>query len=275
MIRVGTTTLSEQDYDHRDYLATNVLKWLDTIVELKELMRGISETYNQWSLGSCTAMATTHGMKCQNEQEYKREIFLDWKDLWSKAGHSITKYDGGDSIERIVKLVLKQGIKGSVDGVEKLFSADARCYGKRDNWRKALHLTPLITAMKGDKNTWSEMTKWEVVTMVSNSALSHAVLIGWFDANYVYFYNSWGGKTVCTFKMTIANFEKGIACGMINWRWFGILDKDELNEFAKEKELSKQLIACAKKLYDIGDAETKAYFEKIWLSTYLQNKYKL
>jgi hypothetical protein len=50
---------------------------------------------------------------------------------------------------------------------------------------------------------------------------------------------------------------------MINWRYFALIDKKDLEIYAIERELSKQILAPAKKLYDIGDKETKDYFEKI------------
>jgi hypothetical protein len=60
---------------------------------------------------------------------------------------------------------------------------------------------------------------------------------------------------------------------MINWRYFTLIDKKELKDYAIEIEVSKQIIWPAKKLYEIGDKETKDYFEKIWLGKYLERKY--
>ena len=273
MIQVGTFTLSEQDYDHRDYLADNVLKNFDKLETPKEIMWWISETYSQWKLWSCTAMATTHSAKSQNEKEYNRKVFLNWQDLRAKAGHSLTEYDWGDSVERIVKLALKQGIQWEIDGKPMVFKSDAWFFGKRDSRKKALLFTPLIVVWNWDSTTWSEMSKGEVKT-IKRGTKWHATLDCGFDGKRVYFYNSRNKKPISSFKISIENFEKAIACGMINWRWFGLVDKNELNEFAKEIELSKQIITSAQKLYDIADDELQTYFEKIGLSKFLQDHYK-
>jgi hypothetical protein len=37
---------------------------------------------------------------------------------------------------------------------------------------------------------------------------------------------------------------------MLNWRYFVLYDKVELNKYAEEIELSKQIIKLAKKLYE-------------------------
>jgi len=49
----------------------------------------------------------------------------------------------------------------------------------------------------------------------------------------------------------MANFEKAISKKMINWRYFTILDKSDVDEYAKHIELSKQIIKLAKQLYEI------------------------
>ena len=63
MTQNSATFLSPYDYDHRDFVANNVLKNLDKLKPPKSMKRNITETYEQGKLGSCTAMATTHSMK--------------------------------------------------------------------------------------------------------------------------------------------------------------------------------------------------------------------
>jgi len=65
---VNTTTLSYNDYDARDYIVDNVISvpW----VTPDSVLHSISETYYQNGWWSCTAMATTHTMKIQNEKEH-------------------------------------------------------------------------------------------------------------------------------------------------------------------------------------------------------------
>ena len=276
MIKVWTSTLSQLDYDKRDFLVGNVVKNLDKIAPAEQFMRGISETYQQWKLGSCTAMATTHSMKIQNELEYNSKIFLDWKFLRAKMWHSITVYDGWDSVDNAIKTALKNGIDWLLDWKVVNFKADCYAYWLRDNRMKALQPFPLITVIKWNANTRKEMILWEVKT-VWKFRDWHAVLIAWYDKNYVYFYNSFGDAVtkngISNFKISRPNFDAMIKNGMINWRYFTLIDKKELKDYAVEIEVSKQIIWPAKKLYEIWDKETKEYFEKIWLTKYLEWKY--
>ena len=276
MIKVWTSTLSKLDYDKRDFMVGNVVKNLDKIQPVNSFMRGISETYPQWKLGSCTAMATTHSMKIQNELEYNRKIFLDRKHLWKNMWHSLTKYDGWDSVENALKTALKNGIEWLLDWKVVNFKADCYGYWLRDNRTKALQLFPLITVIKWNANTRKEMILWEVKTVWKFRGW-HAIVIAGYDVGYVYFYNSfWDAVTkkgISNFKISRPNFEVMLKNGMINWRYFTLIDKKELKDYAVEIELSKQILAPAKKLYEIWDKETKEYFENIWLGKYLESKY--
>jgi hypothetical protein len=47
MIVAETTTLSKQDYDHRDFFVNNIIKNFDKIIVPEKMMWNISETYYQ------------------------------------------------------------------------------------------------------------------------------------------------------------------------------------------------------------------------------------
>ena len=277
-IKVWTFTLSEKDYDHRDYFLWNLFKNFDKLTPPNELMRGISETYYQKNLWACTSFATNHSVKSQNEKEYKRQIKLNERFLRAKMGHSLIKYDGWDSVEKAVKTALQYWIEWELDWEPYLFKSDLRWYGKRDSRKQALMILPLIVVIKWNNKTWEEMLDWEVKTIWKYKDW-HAILLAWYDQNYVYFYNSFGDKInkngISNFKMSKENFEKAISktTSMINWRWFGLVDKKDLIDYAKQIELSKQIISPLKKLYDIWDQEIREYLEEIWLTKKLENKY--
>lgn len=271
-IVVWTIALSENDYDIRDYLANNVLKNLDKIKKEKRIMRPISSTvYQNWR-GSCTAAATTNSMKSQNEKEFWKELEFDWKPLWKQMWHNLDdKSDSWDSIANAIKFARKFNISW--------FAADYSAYGKRDIREKALHISPLITVIQWTSKTWSEMIKWEIKTIIPKTpkSLWHAVVICWYDENYVYFYNSFWDYIIkdwiSNFKIRRELFYEMMKVNMLNWRWFSIYDKKEIKKYTKEIELAKQIIWPAKKLYEIWDKETKEYFQKIWLSKFLEAKY--
>ena len=115
----GCLTLPEDMVEATDFKAEDAIK-LDMSVKLPEffsLGKWIYKTSNQWSLGSCTSMWTSHSVQILNvkknwvEPTTENIITPDWKDLWSKMGHSTTTYDGWDYVEKAVSTALKQWIK--------------------------------------------------------------------------------------------------------------------------------------------------------------------
>lgn len=277
-VTVGTTSLTEKQSDSRDYIVSNVLK-LDKVEVPEAMMWWITETVYQSSFPSCTAASTTNSMICQNELEYKQKVELSWKDLRAKMWHSITKADSWDSVENAVKTALKMWITGVVNGKQQLFQSDAWAYGKWDIWQKALTIAPLITVIYGNNVTWNEMLWWEVKTISKKTTKSmwHAVMIAGYDKDWIYFYNSFGDKInkngISNFKISWATFDKMIAVGMLNWRYFVLVDKKDLVDYAQNIEISKQIIKLSKQMYEIWDQEVKSYFIKIGLSDFLQKKY--
>jgi hypothetical protein len=64
---VGTTSLSEQDYDVRDYQVGRMIKEIP-IEPPESFMWQISKTYKQ-NGSQCTAFGTAHSMQAENEKE--------------------------------------------------------------------------------------------------------------------------------------------------------------------------------------------------------------
>ena len=276
MVRVWTFTLPENMYDKRDFVIGTVVKNFDKIQELPKIMRGITETYRQWHLGSCTAMGTTHSMKSQNEKEHWPAVWLDRKDLRANMGHSLTQYDWWDYIEKAMKTTVSKWIKGTLNWNPHLFTARAWAYWTWMYRKKALHIAPLVTSIKGNNNTWKEMLDWEVKT-IGKYKDWHAVMIAWYDKDWVYFYNSFGDRInkdwISNFKMSIDNFNKAISVKMINRRYFAIYDKMDVNRYAKEIELVKQAIDALTKLYKIAEPDVQQQQEQRQMWNYFKKRY--
>ena len=98
----GCLTLPEEMCDQRDFKAEEAID-LDYQIQLPEtysLGIWIYQTSNQGNLGACTSLGTTHGVQTLIVRKngkvpvYCNILTPDRKDLWSKMGHSIVKYDG-------------------------------------------------------------------------------------------------------------------------------------------------------------------------------------
>lgn len=277
-IKVWTTTLSYKDYDFRDYLVDNLLKDIPWINPIK-FYHYLTETYYQNWWWSCTAMWTTHAMKIQNEKEHWK-VFLNWKDLRVRMWHHLDdKSDSWDSVENAVKTAVKGWILWELDWKPHIFKAICWAYWKRDNWKRIITKQPLITVIYWNDKTWDEMIYWEVKTILgrSNKLLWHCILLRWFDEKRVYFYNSfWDSVTkngVSEFKITRDKFDLAIGRWMVNWRYFVILDKSDVDEYVKHREISKQIIDACKKLYEIWDKDIRSFFENVWITKKLTEKY--
>ena len=258
--------LQPWEFDRRDYLAGNVLKGLENLKPPKAFKWDILSTYDQWKLGSCTAMATTHSMKVQNEFEHKEWVELSWKDLWQKMGHSLTHYDGWDQIEKAVKTALKEGISWTLNWADFEWKAEAYAYWTWVDWRKHLLISPLICVIRANNTTRIEMLQWEIKTVLKQADINwwHAILLAGYDEEYMYFYNSWWDSTIkedwlSSFKVKISVFEE-MRKHMFTWRYFLLIDKIDLIDYAKEIELSKQIISGIRQLRPLNTLEALELF---------------
>ncbi len=221
-------TMPEDMAEATDFTAEEAIK-IDMNVKLPEffsLWKWIYKTSNQWAIGSCTAMWTTHATQILNVKEWWVEpttsniLTPDWKDLWTKMWHSTTIYDGWDYVEKAVSTALKQWIKT----VEKWDEVKFDWYAYWD-WNSAEYdknidmlkrylyaWCPIVWCVRWDKKMWTEMTKWEVVSVPASPTGWHCIaLVGW-DANWFWFINSWSAnddnKRKSRFHVSYANMKK-------------------------------------------------------------------
>ena len=103
-------TLPEGMAEATDFSAEEAID-LDYSIELPKsfsLWKWIYKTSNQWGLGACTSLGTTHWVQILQVKKWgveptdKNIITPQWKDLWAKMWHSTTKYDGWDDVEKAV-----------------------------------------------------------------------------------------------------------------------------------------------------------------------------
>jgi len=271
----NATALSQQEFDLRDYMVNNAIKDIPDIAP-PFFMHTLSKTYKQenWE---CTAFGTMHSSLIQNEQEHWPVIDMLPELLRSDMGHKPTD-KWGDSVENAVKTAIKMWIKGRLNNEPYIFKSDGYAYGKRDSRKEVCTKKPLITIVKWSKTTWFEMLWWEVKTLIPKIKQTewHCVVIGGYDAEYCYFYNSFVhnlNSNTSKFKIKREFMAKMIENGMLNRRYFVLFDSKDLQDYAVEKELSKQIIKLAKKLHSISDPKVKEYLERIQITDFLEKTY--
>ena len=198
-------TLPEGMAEATDFKAEEAIK-LDMSVKLPDffsLGEWIYETSNQWALGSCTAMWTTHWTQILNVKKWwvkptnNNILTPDRHDLRWKMWHSTTKYDGWDYVERAVNTALKEWIKTLEKWDEVKFDWYATEEWHRDD--KSIELMkrylykwcPIVRCVRWDKNMWREMSAWEVKTVPTTPTGWHCIALVWWDKWWFWFINSW------------------------------------------------------------------------------------
>lgn len=195
--------LPEEFVDERDFKAEQAIQ-LDYSIKLPSsfsLWQRIYKTSNQWAIGSCTAMWTTHGVQILNVKKNgvkpttSNIITPDRKDLWTKMWHNPEKYDGWDYVEKAISTALKEWIK-TVEWWEAKFDAYAtQDWDKTDKWietikRYLYNGNPIVWCIRWDKQMWKEMSAWEVKTIPTTPTGWHAIAcVGW-DEWWLRFINS-------------------------------------------------------------------------------------
>ncbi len=245
-----TKRREEFEADNRDYAAENIL-WVPTAQELKDLpesidlLKDLPRTYDQGSLGACTAYALTHIQLYQNCKEFESSLVeLDplwlWKNMWHDPAN---RNDSWDYLENALNASVKKWIPGT-DPSGKKMDYMTQSYSFKAFWalmdsdinyiKWQLSLGhPLYTAIKGTSKTWKELSAWELVTVYSASEATgwHAVAIFWIDKEYIYFANSWFVKAwdkVATFKIKISTMKEMIRGWWMSWRYRVVYDKKDI-----------------------------------------------
>lgn len=285
--------LPEDMAEATDFKAEEAIK-LDLSIMLPafySLWEWIYKTSNQGALGSCTAMWTTHWTQILLVKKWwvkptdSNIITPDWKDLWSKMWHSTTKYDGWDYVERAVSTALKQWIKTVEKWDEVKFDWYAYWdwnsaeYDKNiDMMKRYLYAwCPIVWCVRWDKKMWTEMTKWEVVSVPASPTGWHCIaLVGW-DANWFWFINSWSAnddnKRKSRFYVSYANMKKIWPKFNRRYRVLYIKAKAAKDiEYLKLKNINLVVLQALKKYYDKEPQEVQNAI--VWLSQAMRKHFK-
>lgn len=278
----GCLTLPASFAEATDFQAEEAIK-VDYSVKLPEffsLGKWIYKTSNQWSLGACTSLWTTHWVQIlqvkQNwvEPKDKNIITPDWKDLRSKMGHSTTEYDGWDYVEKAVNTALKEWIY--IEESWKLAKFDAYATWDWDRSDKAIDLMkrylyqgcPIIWCVRGDKTTWNEMLKWEVKTVPTTPTGWHCIaLVGWDEWGF-WFINSWKAnddkQLKCRFYISFKTLKA--FWSKFNYRyWVLYMEEDEAKsaEYLKRKNRALVVLQALKKMYPEEPSNVKLWIETL------------
>lgn len=283
-------TLPEDMVEATDFNAEEAIQ-LDYSVTLPEsysLGKWIYKTSNQWNLGACTSLWTTHWVQILNVKKWWVEpttrniITPQWKDLWGKMWHSTTKYDGWDYVEKAVSTALKEWILIEENWQLAKFDAYAT-----DDWnsddksiekmkRYLYQWCPIVWCIKWDKTMWNEMTAWEVKTIPSQTTWGHCIaLVGW-DKWGMWFVNSWRPNDWKWLKSRFYisyNIMKKL-WWKLNFRYRVLYMKDNSKvdpEYLKKKNVYVAVLSALKKYYPTEKAEIKKWIEA--LSSALRSNY--
>lgn len=263
----GCLTLPEDMAEATDFKAEEAIE-LDYSVKLPEffsLWEWIYETSNQWSLGSCTAMWTSHSTQILNVKKWwvkptnKNIITPDWHDLRSKMWHSTTVYDGWDYVEKAVSTALKQWIKTVEKWDEVKFDWYAtQDWTKDDAWlelmkRYLYKWCPIVWCVRWNKKMWNEMSAWEVKTVPSQTTGWHCIALVWWDAHWFWFINSWSpndaNKRKSRFYVSNAIMKKL----NFNFRYWVLYIKEDAKldpAYLKLKNVNLVVLQALKKYYN-------------------------
>lgn len=275
-------TLPEDMVEATDFEATEAIK-VDMSVKLPasySLGKWIYKTSNQWSLGACTSLWTTHWVQILNVKKWwvvptdRNIITPQWKDLWGKMWHSTTKYDGWDYVEKAVSTALKEWIL--IEENWQLAKFDAYATWEWDRTDKAIDLMkrylyqgcPIVWCVRWDKTTWNEMTKWEVKTVPANPTWGHCIaLVGWDEWGF-WFVNSWSANDDKKLKSRFYVSFKTMKdfWSKFNYRYWVLYIKADAAkdpEYLKRKNRALVVLQALKKLYPEENSEVKLWIEAL------------
>ena len=283
-------TLPAEYADERDFKAEEAIK-IDTTVKLPEsfsLGQWIYKTGNQWALGACTAMWTTHWVQILKVRQNwvkpttKNIITPSWKDLRTKMGHSTTKYDGWDYVERAINVALKEWIyieeNWEIAKFDGYATSSWSCDDKSiDTMKRYLYQwDPIVRCVRWDQKMWSEMSSGEVKTVPENTTWWHCIaLVGW-DKSGMRFINSWSANDANKLKSRFHisyDIMKKIWL-KFNFRYWVLYIKEDQNkstQYMKHKNNALIILKALKNIYAYESEPIQR--EIIDLSRSLRSKY--
>ena len=236
---------TDQIFDRKAWGKKDLPRKIDLIAEM-------NETLNQGSIPCCTASALCHAIMIENIfDHWTKEIRADHKDQWvNNQNKRWSSSESWDYLENALKGARKNGVKGTVNGVEFTFKIDWYSYtyvtasdfeGVLTNITESLaRKSPIYWNLDGNSTTSSEMTKGEIKTVYKRPDISwgHAIVLGkidW-DRKIVWFVNSrshntmnkYGDKSLSFFEISFDVFKQLLNNGIFGWRYWEILDFEDI-----------------------------------------------
>lgn len=276
----GCLTLPEEYVSATDFEAGEAIK-LDLSVQLPDsfsLGRWIYKTSNQWGLGACTSLWTTHWVQILVVKKNgvvpttKNILTPRWQDLWSKMWHSLDKYDWGDYVEKAVTTALKEWIY--IEENWQLAKFDWYAYWEWNHDDKSIEMmkrylynwNPIVWCVRWDKKMWNEMTAGEIKSVPTNPTGWHCIaLVGW-DNWWLWFVNSRSANDwkwlKSRFYITYDVMKK--LGSKLNFRyWVLYIKEDALKdpEYLKRKNGYLAALTLLKKYYPIENREVQLWIE--------------
>lgn len=261
-------SLPKELADERDFKAEQAIEvdWDVKLPESFSLGEWIYKTNYQWSIGSCTANSTSHGVQILNVKKWKVKpttcniITPDRKDLRTKMWHNPEKYEGWDYLENAVSTALKNWIKTEEGGESKFDAYATQEFSHDDNGIETIkhylyNGNPVLWLIKWDKKMWNEMSAWEVKSIPEHTTWWHAIaLVGW-DKWGLWFINSWNPNDWKWLKSRfyISNNIIKKLWWRLNYRYWILYIEDDAKldpEYLKRKNVALLVLKTLKKQYD-------------------------
>lgn len=283
-------TLPEDMAEATDFEASEAIK-INKNVKLPSsfsLWKWIYKTSNQWSLWACTSLGTTHWVQILNvkkgwiEPTTKNIITPKRKDLWAKMWHSTTQYDWGDYVEKAVSTALKEWILIEENWELARFDAYATDSWDRNDasiemMKRYLYAwCPIVWSIRWNKQTWTEMTKWQITTTNYTPTWWHCIALVWRDESWMRFVNSWSTNDWKWLKSRFHipyNVMKQL-WSKLNYRYWVLYIKEDAKldpEYLKRKNTAKLVLEVLKKQYNWEPQKVKEAI--VILSSALRNAY--
>jgi len=233
--------------DPRDFKTENVL-WKPTNEEIKNIPKSIDllkkcwdklTPIYQWCVPSCTISSLSNYITLLEVINTWYEV--DWE-KWAKLCREKMKHkwscqwEHWDYLENALKCVKTNWLLSEITNynplsiTDKYLKIDWYAYSNSTRTSMKYYLSkwyPLYFAFRWNKNTWLEISKWEIKTSNFTATWWHAVMSYWYDDNYLYFLNSWKPNDWDKYKWDYSVFkikwevlEDMLKRWLANWRFW-------------------------------------------------------
>lgn len=276
-------TLPQEYVSATDFIADTTIE-LDTSIKLPKsfsLGEWVYSTNYQWAYGSCTSNATSHWVQVLNVKSKWVKPIKDnlitpsWRDLWTKMGHDLKNYnDSWDYVEKAVSTALKNWISNEEWWISTFDWYAYWQWEESNKWienlkRYLYNWNPVIWCMRWNKTTRTELTQWQLKTIIPSNERSgwHAICLVWWDEWWLWFLNSWRTNDWKWLKSrfyvsyeTMKNSK-----WTFNWRYWLPYKKEQAKkdaEYLKRKNWYIAILKLLKKSYQTEDEAMKKAIEQ-------------